>query len=210
MQAESPAKGVQPLNQLSDHDLILAFKEGSRGAMEEIVGRYEASIFNFGRKMCGNTHDAEDITQDTFLNAFRYLEDFREEAKLKNWLFKIASSVCLKKRRKKKYEPDHEISLESLMEGGGSNQHHDIPDWSGLPLDSMLRKELRQTMEDAIQALPPDYRIVFNLRDLVGFDTLETAEILGISPQAVKTRLYRARVFLREKISNRYREAKRP
>jgi len=132
MQAESPAKGVQPLNQLSDHDLIVAFKEGSREAMEEIVGRYEASIFNFGRKMCGNTHDAEDITQDTFLNAFRYLEDFREETKLKNWLFKIASSVCLKKRRKKKYQPDREISLESLMEGGGPHQHGDIPDWSSL------------------------------------------------------------------------------
>jgi RNA polymerase sigma-70 factor (ECF subfamily) len=209
MQGESPAETVEELNRSSDHELIQAFKEGATDAMERIVARYEASIFNFGLKMCGNVHDAEDIAQETFLNAFRYLEDFREETKLKNWLFKIASSFCLKKRRKKKYEPDHEISLESFLERDGEHQRYDIPDWSSLPLDSMLREELRQTIDEAIQSLPPDYRIVFNLRDLVGFSTLETAEILGISPASVKTRLYRARVFLRERINARYREAER-
>ena len=176
--------------------------------MEKIVARYETPIFTFGLKMCGQPHDAEDIMQETFLSAFRYLDGFRGETKLKNWLFKIAARACLKKRRKKKCEPDRELSLDSFMGGDGSPEGYDIPDWSEDPVDNVLRAELKQIIDKGIQSLPHKYRIVFNLRDIEGFSTDETAEILGITPQSVKTRLHRARLFLREKISKSYGEGR--
>ena len=189
-----------------DHDLIARFKEGSMNAMEKIVERYEERIFTFGLKMCGHLQDAEDIAQETFLNAFRYLKDFREETKLKNWLFKIAARVCMRKRRKKKNQPDYELSLESFMTHDGSDDKYEIPDLSDDPSDNILRAELKQIIDSAIHSLPIKYRLVFNLREIEGFSTQETAEILGISAQSVKTRLHRARLFMREKISTSYNE----
>ena len=190
----------------TDHHLIAEFKAGSMDAMEKIVERYENRIFTFGMKMCGHLQDAEDIAQETFLNAFRYLDSFREETKLRNWLFKIAARACLRKRRKKKYEPDHEISLESFVHQDSADGRYEIPDWTDDPSDNVLRAELKQVIDAAIQSLPPKYRFVFNLRDIEGFNTEETAEILEISVQSVKTRLHRARLFLREKISTHYIE----
>lgn len=196
------------LTNATDNHLVTKFKAGSMEAMEQIVGRYEERIFTFGMKMCGHLQDAEDITQETFLSAFRYLKGFRGETKLKNWLFKIAARACFKKRRKKKFEPEREISLESLMEKEGPGSKYEIPDWSNDPSDNILRAELKQIIDNAIQSLPPKYRFVFNLRDIEGFNTQETAEILGISPQSVKTRLHRARLYLRKEISKHYKEEK--
>ena len=196
------------MNQMStdstDHHLISEFKSGSMEAMEKIVERYENQIFSFGLKMCAHLQDAEDIAQETFLSAFRYLNSFREETKLRNWLFKIAARACLRKRRKKKHEPDQEIPLESFIQQDGSAGRYEIPDWSDDPSDNVLRAELKQVIDAAIQSLPHKYRLVFNLRDIEGFNTEETSEILGISIQSVKTRLHRARLFLREKIAKNY------
>jgi len=189
-----------------DHRLISEFKAGSMEAMEKIVERYEDRIFTFGLKMCGHLQDAEDIAQETFLNAFKYLKDFREETKLKNWLFRIAATACIRKRRKKKCEPDQEISLESFVPQNGDDVKYEIPDWSDDPSDNMLRAELKDVIDDAIQSLSHKYRLVFNLRDIEGFSTQETADILNISTQSVKTQLHRARLFLREKISTSYKE----
>ena len=195
---------------MTDHDLITQFKEGSMEAMEAIVDRYENRIFTFGLKMCGQLQDAEDITQDTFLNAFRYLNSFREETKLKNWLFKIAATACIRKRRKKKCEPDHELSLESFMGKDGIIETYDIPDWSDDPSDNVLQAEMKAVINDSIRTLPHKYKLVFNLRDIEGFSTKETAEILRISVESVKTRLHRARLALREKISHSYQEGNVP
>lgn len=194
---------------MTDHRLISQFKEGSMEAMEAIVDRYEERIFTFGLKMCGHLQDAEDITQDTFLNAFRYLKNFREETKLKNWLFKIAARACIRKRRKKKCEPNHELSLESFMNSEGTLETYDIPDWSDEPSEKVLQAELKEVINSAIRTLPHKYKLVFNLRDIEGFSTRETADILGISVESVKTTLHRARLALREKISDTYGRGKK-
>ena len=190
----------------TDHLLITRFKAGSMDAMEKIVERYEDQIFTFGLKMCGHLQDAEDIVQETFLNAFKYLNDFREETKLRNWLFKIAARVCFRKRRKKKFEPERELSLESFVVKDGLSSSYDIPDFSNNPSEQLERNELKQIINKSILSLPPKYRFVFNLRDIEGFSTKEASEILGITAQTVKTRLHRARLFLREKISEQFNE----
>lgn len=189
-----------------EHLLIERFRQGDNDAMEEIVGRYENSLYNFGLRMCGNKEDAEDIIQDTFLSAFRYLEGFREETSLKNWLYKIAANACFRMRRKKKCEPDRELSLESLWPGDDGGGQFDIPDWSEDPSNNLLQGELKEIIEEAVHELPPLYRMVFNLRDMEGFSTKETAAIMEITPQSVKTRLHRARLFLKNKITERYRK----
>ena len=189
-----------------DHLLISRFKAGSMDAMEEIVERYQDQIFTFGLKMCGHVQDAEDIVQETFLNAFKYLNDFREETKLRNWLFKIAARVCFRKRRKKKFEPERELSLESFLLTDGLSSSYDIPDFTNNPSEQLEQNELKKIINQSILSLPPKYRFVFNLRDIEGFNTKETSDILGISTQTVKTRLHRARLFLREEISKQFDE----
>ena len=194
----------------TDEKLVDEFKAGSMEAMEKIVARYEKPLFTFGMKRCGQRQDAEDVAQDTFMSAFRYLDRFRGETKLKNWLFKIAARACIKKRRKKKAEPDRLLSLDMPAEDDGNVNRYDIPDWSNDPSDKMLNTELKGIIDTAIRSLPHKYRLVFTLRDVQGFSTQETADILDITVQSVKTRLHRARLFLREKISDLYKEAKHP
>ena len=191
-----------------DHALIEQFKRGSARAMEQLIEKYEGSLFNFGLRMCGHTQDAEDIMQETFLNAFKSLKDFREETKLRNWLFRIAANACYRQRRKKKFEPDNELSLESLTDSKGSGQTFDIPDWTNDPAKNLLRSELKEVILAAVQKLPPIYRMVFNLRDMEGFNTEETADIMGVTTQSVKTRLHRARLFLRNEITEHYKGGK--
>ena len=189
-----------------EHRLLERFRQGDPGAMNDLVNQYEQRLYNFGLRMCGQKEDAEDIIQDTFLSAFRYLDGFREETRLKNWLFKIAANACFRKRRKKKCEPDRELSLEDMVPGEGAAGQYDIPDWDNDPSKHLLRGELKQVIDEAVHALPPMYRMVFNLRDMEGFSTEETAAIMELTPQAIKTRLHRARLFLRKTISERYRK----
>lgn len=189
-----------------DHALIESFKAGSSEAIEKLVERYESRLFRFGLRMCGHQQDAEDIAQETFLSAFRHLDRFRQETPLKNWLFKIAARACFRRRRKKKGEPEREISIESLKENNGD---YVIPDFSETPDESVIRNELKAVIDGAVRELPSKYRTVFNLRDIEGFSTEETAGIVGISEQLVKTRLHRARLFLRNKISAAYKEGDR-
>jgi len=189
-----------------EHRLLERFRQGDPKAMNDLVNQYEQRLYNFGLRMCGQKEDAEDIIQDTFLSAFRYLDSFREETRLKNWLFKIAANACFRKRRKKKCEPDRELSLEDMVPGEGAAGQYDIPDWDNDPSKHLLRGELKQVIDEAVHALPPMYRMVFNLRDMEGFSTEETAAIMELTPQAIKTRLHRARLFLRKTISERYRK----
>lgn len=189
----------------ADHDLIAQFKKGSMEAMEKIVDRYEKRIFSFGLRICGHTQDAEDVMQETFLNAFRSLGRFRGETRLKNWLFTIAANACKRKRRKKKGEPERELSLEAFMPAEGAGTPYEIPDTSKDPAQDLLRSELRGVIESAVRSLPRRYRLVFLLRDIEGFSTRETGRILGITGKAVKTRLHRARLHLREEINSHYK-----
>ncbi len=181
----------------SDTELIQAVNFGQVDLLPELVRRYEQRLYTFGRRMCGNPADAEDLVQETFLNVLRYLKDFRYETKFKNWLYRVAASTCLKQRRKSKFAPERQESLEAL---GIEVAADAVPRWAQMPLEKLLNEELAQTLQNAIHSLPKAYRLVVVLRDMEGFSTQETARILTISDANVKVRLHRARLFLREKL----------
>jgi RNA polymerase sigma-70 factor (ECF subfamily) len=183
-----------------DTDLIKAINSGKRELFQELVKRYDQKLYNFGLRMCGDVYDAEDLVQETFLNVFRYLKDFRYETKFKNWVYRIATSTCIKKRRKSKFAPDRELSLEEFVPGNEAAAASEIPDWAQLPLEQLLSEELSKAIKAAILSLPEKYRLVIILRDLEGFSTAETAQILNLKSSNVKVRLHRARLFLRDKL----------
>lgn len=193
-----------PKNNLEDADLIRTINAGSQDLFYELVKRYETSLYNFGLRMCDNPSDAEEMVQDTFLNVFKYLSGFRFETKFKNWLYRVATSACLKKKRRSKFAPDRELSLDEFLPADESAVSTDLPPWASQPLDQVLDEELGEVIRKALLELPEKYRLVAVLRDVEGFTTQETAEILDLTPTNIKVRLHRARLFLREALKSYY------
>ncbi len=189
-----------------DTELIEAINAGHSDRFPELLQRYEQKLYNFGLRMCGDAQDAEDLVQDTFLNVFRYLKSFRFETKFKNWLYRVATSTCIKKRRKSKFAPEHEISLDDFIPAESDHVAQQVPDWARLPLEQLLNEELAVQLKQAILSLPEAYRLVVVLRDLEGFSTAETAQILNLQPTNVKVRLHRARLFLRDKLKGYFEQ----
>lgn len=192
-----------------DRELIQAINAGRTDLFHQLVKRYQDKLYNFGLRMCGNRHDAEDMVQDTFLNVFRFLKNFRHESKFKNWLYKIASSACLHKRRLSKYAPeaDKELSWDTLTRAVDVSKLSETPQWATQPLDNVLNTELSDHIKAAILDLPEKYRVVIVLRDIEGFSTIEAAKILGLTQANIKVRLHRARLFLREKLEDYFEHA---
>jgi RNA polymerase sigma-70 factor (ECF subfamily) len=183
-----------------DFEVVRAINSGRFDRFEDLVKRYEQKLYNFSLRMCRNAADAEDAVQETFLNVFRYLKDFRYETKFKNWLYRVATSTCLKKRRKSKFAPERELSLDEFYPQDEAEMPGQVPQWALMPLQKLLNDELLDKINEAIFTLPEKYRLVIVLRDIEGFSTTETAQILNLSDANVKVRLHRARLFLRNKL----------
>ncbi|WP_319523387.1 RNA polymerase sigma factor [uncultured Desulfosarcina sp.] len=187
-----------------DIQLIQAINAGRQDLFYQLVERYEKSLYNFGMRMCDNPSDTEDMVQDTFLNVFKYLKGFRYETKFKNWLYRVATSACLKKKRRSKFAPDRELSIDAFLPSDESAITTELPRWASQPLDLLLNEELGGVIQQALLDLPEKYRLVVVLRDVEGFNTQETAEILGLTPANIKVRLHRARLFLRDALKAYY------
>ncbi len=182
-----------------DKNTIERFKNGDMGAFDELMKTYEDRIYTFLHRLCGNPEVAADMTQEAFLNTFRYVSDFRGESLFKNWLYKVAANSCYKFKRKVKDQPDFELSIEQFL------PHNDkpkleIPDATKIPEGQVLDDELSGHIEKAILELPKKYRLVIVLRDMEGLTAEEAAKVLDISVSAVKSRLHRARLFVREQL----------
>jgi RNA polymerase sigma-70 factor (ECF subfamily) len=183
-----------------DFELIRAINSGQYDRFPDLVKRYEQKLYNFGLRMCRDPADAEDTVQETFLNVFRYLKNFRYETKFKNWLYRAAVSTCIKRRRKSKFAPERELSLDEFHHQEESESPNQVPNWALMPLDKLLNNELLDQINQAVFLLPEKYRLVIVLRDIEGFSTAETSQILNVSAANVKVRLHRARLFLRDKL----------
>jgi RNA polymerase sigma-70 factor (ECF subfamily) len=183
-----------------DFELIRAINSGQFDRFPDLVKRYEQKLYNFSLRMCRDAADAEDTVQETFLNVFRYLKNFRYETKFKNWLYRVAASTCIKKRRKSKFAPQRELSLDEFLPQDETEVPDQVPEWALMPLDKLLNDELLDKINAAIFTLPEKYRLVIVLRDIEGFSTAETAQVLNLSDANVKVRLHRARLFLRDRL----------
>jgi RNA polymerase sigma-70 factor (ECF subfamily) len=199
-----PNPSEKTKNDDKDAELIRSINSGRQDLFYELVKRYEKSLYNFGLRMCDNPSDAEDMVQDTFLNVFKYLDGFRYQTKFRNWLYRVATSACLKKKRRSKYAPDRELSLDEFLPAEESAVSMDLPRWASQPLDQILDGELAGVIRQALLELPEKYRLVVVLRDVEGFTTQETAEILDLTLTNIKVRLHRARLFLREALKSYY------
>jgi RNA polymerase sigma-70 factor (ECF subfamily) len=185
--------------------LVAASRDGDPAALEALVRSHQDRVYGFAMRMCRNVEDAKDILQDTFLGVIRSIREFREESKFSTWLYRIAANACLKKRRRGVHDPtpEQELSLDDLMpRPDAEGRKPEIPDWSGDAERALLDGELSARMESAIDKLPRDYKIVLVLRDMEGLSAEETAQAVGLSVPAVKSRLHRARVFVRRELAD--------
>lgn len=183
-----------------EHLLVAAAKRGDVTAFEELVSRYEDKIFRLTRNITGNHEDAEDAMQDAFLKAYSHLKDFHGDSRFYTWLVRIAANESLMRLRKRR---PNQFSLDEPVEGDTDLMPRELEDWGPTPEQGYVQAEMKSILADFIEKLDPDFRIVLILRDLEELSTQETAEALGISVSAVKSRLLRARLKLREKL-NRY------
>lgn len=181
-----------------------SLKAGDRAAFARMVEAYSGAIYRLALKMLNNTQDAEDILQETFLKAYRHLDRFDGRSKLSTWLYRIAANEALMLIRKRRAEV---ISIDEPAENSeGEQEPLQIVDWCCLPEEELMSSEGRAHLDQAIETLPHSLRVVFLLRDIEGLSTRETAEVLNLSETAVKTRLSRARLRLREELSAYYAE----
>ncbi len=182
----------------SDHSLLLERAQaGDAAALDALLRAVQPQLYRFSMKMCRHTADAEDVLQDSMLTLARSIRDFRGASSLSTWLFTVARSFCIKKRRKSKFAPKREESLEQLPAGERGRMKSEAPS----PHDQAESAEIWRQVQAAIQRLEPAYREVLILRDIEGLRAKEVAEVVGISVSAVKTRLHRARAQLREHLA---------
>jgi len=160
-------------------------------------------MYRFAQRLCGEAEDARDLVQETFLNAYRGLPDFRGEAQLSTWLYRIASRVCLAMRRRRKGEPERELSLEEFIPTSDGELRLQIPADGLSPEQALENKQLRRALRQAIQKLPAKYRIVLVLCDMEELSAKEVGAVVGLNERAVKSRLHRARLFVRRELSAR-------
>jgi RNA polymerase sigma-70 factor, ECF subfamily len=188
----------------TDEALLEAVRRDDPAAFQRFVERYGRRIYGFGLRVCGEPEDAKDVAQDTLLRAFQSLTDLAEPKALRTWLYRVASNACWMKRRRGKFEPERELSLDELMprlDGAESG----VLDARPLPDENASRAELRASLRAAIDELPPHYRIVLVLRDMEELDTREVAGALDLPESTVKMRLHRARLLVRQRLEERAR-----
>jgi RNA polymerase sigma-70 factor (ECF subfamily) len=195
-----------PVSSLAGTDemvLLSQAREGDTQAFGELVRRYESKIFRLAQHITQNREDAEDVLQETFLKAYEHLGQFQGQSKFYTWVVRIAVNQALMKLRRRK--TDKSVSLDETIDTGEDTIVREIAAWDEDPEQRFSREEIGQILESAIQALEPPYRSVFVLRDMEDLSTEETAEALGLSVPAVKSRLLRARLQLREKLTRQFK-----
>ncbi len=194
MKERETAKGVDP-----DNLLVARAQGGDLTAFNELVTQYERRIFRLARNITNNQEDAEDVLQDTFLKAYSHLNNFQGNSKFYTWLVRIAVNESLMKLRKRKSA--RTVSLDEGVDTGEETVVREIAVWEGDPEQRYSQDEIRAILHEAVQSLRPTFRTVFVLRDIEELSTEETANALDLSVPAVKSRLLRARLQLREKLT---------
>jgi len=183
--------------------LVTQARAGDNRAFSELAKHYEAKIFRLALHITQNREDAEDVLQETFLKSYEHLDQFHGDSKFYTWIVRIAVNQALMKLRRRK--TDKSVSLDETIDTGEDNVTREVAAWGEDPEQQFSREELHEILDSAIQGLAPAYRSVFLLRDVDDLSTEETADVLGLSVPAVKSRLLRARLQLREKLTRYFK-----
>ena len=180
---------------------LQSLKSGDQQEVDRALATLQGVVYGFGMKVCGSHEDAQDTAQETLIRLARQLKEFPNARALSVWLYKVAKTQCLMSRRKGKFAPAQMLSLDVLMPNeailnpAGTGARHNTPE------EALLNEELRSKLQEAILALPKHYRLVLILRDVEQLDAREVSEVMGISEETTKTRLHRARVFVRKALA---------
>lgn len=175
----------------------------SSEAFDKLYREHVDLVYRYAHRLCGEAESAKDLVQETFLNAYRGLTRFRGDAKISTWLYTIASRACLRMRRKRKGAPERELSLEEFIPSSEGEFRLQIPIEGVTPEQALENKELREALDQAINKLPNKYRMALVLRDMEGLSAGEAGAVMGLSERALKSRLHRARLFVRRELSAR-------
>jgi RNA polymerase sigma-70 factor (ECF subfamily) len=184
--------------------LVDAARKGDIGAFESLVKRYDRNVFRIAQHITQNREDAEDVVQDAFLKAYQNLGQFQGQSKFYTWLVRIAVNEALMRLRRRR--PERMVSLDEDVKTEEDSMPREIADWSPNPEQQYTQGELKDILSRTIQGLPASFRTVFVLRDVEGLSTEETADALGLSIPAVKSRLLRARLQLRERLNKYFKK----
>ncbi len=195
------SKVGQPANE--ETKLVDAARGGDVGAFEQLVKRYDRNVFRIAQHITQNREDAEDVVQDAFLKAFQNLGQFQGQSKFYTWLVRIAVNEALMRLRRRR--PERMVSIDEDVQTEDDSIPREIADWSPNPEQLYNQGELKEILQKTIQGLPESFRTVFILRDVEGLSTEETADALGLSVPAVKSRLLRARLQLRERLTKYFK-----
>ena len=182
-----------------ESNLVAQARQGDSGAFGELTEHYQRKIFRLAQNITQNREDAEDVLQETFLKAYEHLPDFEGHSKFYTWIVRIAVNEALMKLRKRKW--DKTVWLDELIETGDDAVAREIAVWDDNPEQRYSKEELADILDKAVNSLAPPYRTVFQLRDMEELSTEETAKALDLSVPAVKSRLLRARLQLRDKLT---------
>ena len=186
-----------------DVALVERVRAGDIAAYDELVRKYERQVFRIAQHITQNREDAEDVMQDAFLKAYEKLDQFQGNSKFYTWLVRIAVNESLMRLRKRR--TGRMVSIDEDLETEEGTVPRDLADWAPDPEQNYSQSELGKILEKTIKGLPPGFKVVFELRDVQGLSTEDTAEALGLSVPAVKSRLLRARLQLRERLSRYFK-----
>jgi RNA polymerase sigma-70 factor (ECF subfamily) len=191
----------------NEEELLVGLQSGDPAAFRRLVELNSTNVYNVALKLLNDEQEAEDVLQETFLSAFQAIGRFEGRSKISTWLYRIAYNASLMCLRKRKQMTAFSLD-QSLADGIEAEEHvsRQLVDWSKVPDDQLLTAEARQEMDRAIAELPETLRSAFVLRDIQGLSGAETAEVLGITVQAVKNRLHRARLRLRDRLAEYFVE----
>jgi RNA polymerase sigma-70 factor (ECF subfamily) len=195
----TPSTTVQP----DESVLVEQAKAGDQQAFSALVARYQRKIYRLAKNITRNDEDAEDVLQEAFLKAYEHLDKFEGNSKFYTWIVRIAVNEALMKLRKRR--GDREVSLDEPLGVGEEEVKREIAVWEDNPEQRYSREEMQDILNEAVDGLKEDFRTVFVLRDIEELSTEETADVLKISIPAVKSRLLRARLALREKLTRKFR-----
>lgn len=189
----------------ADRSLVEQARAGDFAAMESLLVKYERQVYAVARRIVQQHQDAEEVAQQTFLSVLEHLGEFREESQFRTWLLRIATNHALALLRKRSVRAGPSLDAKNADDSYEGLPHPEyIAVWRETPEELVARRETREYVDEALETLDEKYRVVFVLRDIEGLSTRETAEILGLSQEAVKVRLLRARLMLRERLTRRF------